>query len=83
VTSPTPDEDLWTAQQAAAYLGLASAASARRALSRLGVSAARYSPHPESGRPRAEYRAVDVQSAKSNRPGRGARTDLHTTKETP
>lgn len=82
MTSPAPEE-LWTAEQAAAHLGLASAASARRALSRLGVSAARYSPHPKSGRPRAEYRAADVRTAAGNRPGRGTRTDLHITRENP
>lgn len=67
--------EYWTGEQAAAFLGIAPG-SVRRALSRLGVRAAHYSPHPESGRPRAEYLAEDVRTAAANRRGRGHRTDL-------
>nr|BEK68870.1 hypothetical protein KPHV_60970 [Kitasatospora purpeofusca] len=70
--------EYWTAEQVAAYLGLASAASARRALSRLGVRG-RYTPHPDSGRPCAEYPADAVRTAAASRPGQGRRTDLKET----
>ncbi|MFB8241983.1 hypothetical protein ACFC58_36160 [Kitasatospora purpeofusca] len=68
--------ELWTIDQVADYLGAASAKSASRTLSRWGIRATRYTPHPASGRPRAEYPADDVRAAAANRPGRGTRTDL-------
>ncbi|MFE2346502.1 hypothetical protein [Kitasatospora cineracea] len=69
-------DELWTAAQAAEYLGAATPGSARRTLSRWGVKAAEYAPDPNSGRVTARYRADDVRAAKADRPGRGARTDL-------
>lgn len=68
--------DLLTAEQVAQLLGLASAAGARRALSRMGVTASRYEQRPESGRTQALYSAADVLAAQAQRPGSGARTDL-------
>lgn len=68
--------ELWTIDQVADYLGAASAKSASRTLSRWGVSAVDYVPHPVSGRPQARYPADAVRDAKAARPGRGSRTDL-------
>lgn len=68
--------ELWTAQEVADFLGLASTGSARRALSRWGVAAAKYEPG-ETGRPEARYDAEQVRAGRRERPGRGARTDLH------
>lgn len=51
------------------------AKAAAAAVSRLGVKAFAYRPHPESGRPQAWYRAGDVRDALAARPGQGARTD--------
>lgn len=67
--------ELWTAQEVADFLGLASTGSARRTLSRWGVEAVAYR-RSESGRPEARYSAERVQAARAARPGRGARTDL-------
>jgi hypothetical protein len=61
--------------QAADHLGLATAASARRTLSRWGVAVAKYEIG-KSGRPEARYDAQKVRAAQAARPGRGARTDL-------
>jgi hypothetical protein len=58
------------------YAGPSAAGSARKTLSRLGVQAAVYRPHPDSKRPQALYRAGDVREAQAKRPGRGKRTDL-------
>ncbi len=68
-------QELWSAAQVADHLGLASAASARRALSRLGVTASDYQLG-DRGRPEARYDADQVRQAAERRPGRGARTDL-------
>lgn len=67
--------ELWSAAQVADHLGLASAGSARRTLSRWGVTAARYEIG-DGGRPEARYDAEQVRQAKQRRPGRGTRTDL-------
>lgn len=67
--------ELWSAAQVADYLGLASAASARRTLSRWGVAATRYELG-DGGRPEARYDAGQVRQAEQQRPGRGTRTDL-------
>lgn len=48
---------------------------ARATVSRLGLKAFVYRPHPDSGRPQAWYRAGDVRDALAARPGRGTRTD--------
>lgn len=48
---------------------------ARATVSRLGLKAFTYRPHPDSGRPQAWYRAGDVRDALAARPGQGARTD--------
>ncbi|MGA5819742.1 hypothetical protein ACPC54_18015 [Kitasatospora sp. NPDC094028] len=69
--------ELWTIDQVADYLGAASASSARRTLSRWGVTATDYVPHPASGRPQARYLADAVRAAKAGRPGQGRRTDLN------
>jgi len=69
-----PNPELWTIDQAAEHIGAGSAASARRALSRWGVRAAEYRPHPVSGRPQALYRAEEVRTARAGRPGSGNRT---------
>lgn len=71
-----PARELWTAEQAAQEIGAASADSARRTLSRWGVRAADYKPHPSSGRLQAVYDADAVRTASEARPGRGTRTDL-------
>lgn len=57
------------------YKGASAAATARKTLSRWGVKAAEYRPHPESGRPQARYRAREFEAAVTSRPGQGARTD--------
>jgi hypothetical protein len=68
--------ELWTIDQVAEFLGAASIKSASSTLSRWGVAAADYVPHPVSKRPQARYRADEVREAKASRPGRGRRTDL-------
>lgn len=68
----------WDIDQVAEHLGHkgpSAAGSARKTLSRLGVKATAYRPHPESGRPQARYNAQEVQEAQKGRPGQGARTD--------
>lgn len=51
------------------------AKAAAAAVSKLGVKAFAYRPHPESGRAQAWYRVGDVKDALAARPGQGARTD--------
>lgn len=71
--------ELWTAKQAADFLGLNGenrAHSARRQLSRMGVEAVKYARVGPSPRPQAIYDAAAVRAAQAGRPGRGARTDL-------
>lgn len=70
-------EDLWSIRDVAAYLGATSTGSARRTLSRWGVTAIRHEPGP-SGRVEARYDPAKVQAAHAARPGRGTRTDLNT-----
>jgi hypothetical protein len=66
-----PDET-WTIDQVADYLGAASTGSARKTLSRWGVSAIGRQP----GRAGASlYDPAQVRAAKDAAPGRGARTD--------
>lgn len=67
--------ELWSIEDARAYLGASSTGSARRTLSRWGVEAVRYERRV-NGRLEARYDADHVRVAKANRPGRGARTDL-------
>lgn len=67
--------EVLTADQVAVEIGVASAATARKTLSRWGVPAVRYVPGP-GGSIEARYDAAQVRQAAANRPGRGARTDL-------
>lgn len=76
---PDPTPELWTIDQVADHIGATTTASARRTLSRWGITAADYRPHPTSRRAQALYDAERIRAAKAARPGRGARTDLHTT----
>lgn len=69
------DRGLWSIAQVAEHLGTVSTGSARRSLSRWGVSAVEYRKGP-SGRTEARYNAEEVRAAAANRPGRGSRTDL-------
>lgn len=68
--------ELWTIEKVAEYIGASSTGSARRYLSRWGVAAHDYQPSA-NGRPQARYRADAVRAAHQQRPGQGARTDLH------
>lgn len=52
------------------------AKAAAAAVSKLGLKAFAYRPHPDSGRVQAWYIAGDVRDALAARPGRGTRTDL-------
>lgn len=70
--------ELWTIDQVAEHLGT-QPGSARGTLSRWGVKAHDYQPHPSSGRPQARYDAEEVRAAHASRPGQGARTDRHAT----
>lgn len=69
--------ELWTIDQVAAYLRV-QPGSARGALSRWGVKAHDYQPHPDSGRPQARFDAAKVKQAEAERPrrARSARADL-------
>lgn len=67
--------ELWSAQDVADFLGLATTGPARGALSRWGIRAVAYE-RGENGRPEARYDAEQVRKAKAGRPGRGTRTDL-------
>lgn len=69
-------EQLWTAVQAARWLGYQgpnAAAVARAALRRWGVQPIH---PPQPGTPN-QYRAADVRAAIAHTPGQGHRTDLH------
>jgi hypothetical protein len=66
------ERELWSAAEAATFIGAASAASARHTLSRWGVAAADYR-RGDSGRPEARYDAAEVRAAKEAAPGRGRR----------
>jgi|tagenome__1003787_1003787.scaffolds.fasta_scaffold19629155_3 hypothetical protein len=82
-TRGVPDErppDLWTIDDVATYLGI-QPSSARGALSRMGVRAHSFRAHPTSHRAQALYDPEQVRAANKERPGRGARTDLHETQE--
>ncbi|MEU3020202.1 hypothetical protein ABZ635_22725 [Nocardiopsis sp. NPDC007018] len=70
------EPQLWSIGQVAQHLGAASAGSARRTLSRWGVEAADYQ-RGANNRIQALYEAEQVRAAAAARPGRGARTDLH------
>lgn len=73
----TPPEELWTVQQVADYLGVTRDA-ARKQLSRWSIEAAfRYR---ERNLLCSLFLASTVRAAHANRPGKGARTDLHTEK---
>lgn len=73
---PEDGRELWSIHQVVEHLGAASTGSARRTLSRWGVEAVDYQ-RGASGRPEARYDADQVRAAFTSRPGRGARTDLH------
>lgn len=68
------DHALWTIEEVATHINASSTGSARRSLSRWGVTAFDYQPNA-SGRVRARYSAGDVITAHAQRPGQGARTD--------
>jgi hypothetical protein len=68
------DHALWTIGEVATHIGASSTGSARRTLSRWGVTAFDYQPG-STGRVRARYRAGEVITAHAQRPGQGARTD--------
>ncbi|MCX4911919.1 hypothetical protein [Streptomyces sp. NBC_00878] len=70
-------DELWTIEDVAAHLGVKSS-SARGALSRMGVRAHSFRPHPDSNRAQALYDAQQVRTAHADRPGQGARTDRTT-----
>ena len=71
--------ELWTIEDVAAYLGV-KPSSARGALSRMGLHASGYRPHPDSHRAQALYDPKQVRAANAARPGQGARTDRETEK---
>jgi hypothetical protein len=66
------ERELWSAAEAASFMGAATAASARHTLSRWGVPAVEYRPSA-SGRVEARYDAAAVRAAKEKAPGRGRR----------
>lgn len=66
-----PAPDLWTINDVAQHIGASSTGSARRTLSRWGIRATQYQPHPESGRIQALYPADQIRATKASRPGRG------------
>lgn len=67
-------DELWTIDDVAAFLGV-KAASARGTLSRWGIKAHSFRPHPDSSRAQALYDPHQVRGAYAGRPGQGARTD--------
>ncbi len=69
------ERELWSAQDVADFLGLASTGPARGQLSRWGIRAVEYR-RGENGRPEARYDAGQVRTAKAERPGQGRRTDI-------
>jgi predicted transcriptional regulator of viral defense system len=73
-------DDLWTIEDVAAHLDV-KPSSARGALSRMGVRAHSYRPHPVSHRAQALYDPEQVKAANADRPGKGARTDLNDTEK--
>jgi hypothetical protein len=66
--------ELWTIEQVADLLGV-KPSSARGTLSRWGVKAHSFRPHPVSSRAQALYDPAEVRAAHVQRPGQGARTD--------
>lgn len=78
-TSRVADErqpDLWTIDDVARELGI-KPTSASGALSRMGIRAHSFRPHPASNRAQALYDPEQVKAAHAVRPGRGTRTDLN------
>lgn len=74
VTVERIDEDEeWTLEETAARIGATSTGSARKMLSRWGVTAVRREPGRGG---QSIYNALQVLAAKGARPGQGARTDL-------
>ncbi|MEE4491628.1 hypothetical protein [Streptomyces sp. BE230] len=71
------DTGLWTAAEAADYLGIAPG-SVRKQMSRWGIERTDTIRHPDSGRPVARYPADEIRAQHATRPGPGARTDRHT-----
>lgn len=71
----TTEPELWTIHDVAAHLGVRPK-SASGTLTRWGVRAVRYERGP-TGRPEARFDPDEVRAAAANRPGQGARTDLH------
>ncbi|GLP64364.1 hypothetical protein TUSST3_09840 [Streptomyces sp. TUS-ST3] len=67
--------ELWTIDDVAAHLGI-KPSSASGALSRMGIRAVRFRPHPTSHRAQALYDPEQVKAAHAARPGQGKRTDL-------
>lgn len=68
--------ELWTIHQVAEFLGASSTGSARKTMSRWGVTAVARQP----GRAGASlYDPDQVRSAQAAAPGQGARTDRLTT----
>lgn len=67
-----PTDELWTIDEVAEHLGL-TRAGARSTMRNWGVAAVSRQPG-RSGL--SLYRADDIRTAETNRPGRGARTDL-------
>lgn len=63
----TEGPELWTAEQAADYLGLSSAAAARSTLSRAGIEAYGHQLVPGNTRPCAMYKADDVKQLADGR----------------
>lgn len=68
--------ELWTIDDVATYLRV-KPGSARGTLSRWGVKAHDYQPHPDSKRPQARFDAAEVKQAEAARPrrARSARAD--------
>jgi hypothetical protein len=74
--------DLWTLRQVADYLGVKEK-SASGTLSRGGVRAVRFRPHPVSRRAQALYNPEEVRAAAAARPGQGARAKPSLPEEAP
>lgn len=58
------DQELWTAEQVAHYLGLLDANGARARLSQWKIRSVKTVPHPVTGRPMALYPADEVRAAR-------------------
>lgn len=67
--------ELWFIDKVADYLGVGES-TARGQLSRWGIKAVDYQPHPISRRAAARFDAEAVRAAHRNRAGQGARTDI-------